>query len=46
VHQQIDGAGLGLSIVKQILSLHRAEMDIAFEHPDLIRISISIPQML
>lgn len=39
-HQQIEGAGLGLSIVNQILILHKATMDIDNIHPGRICICI------
>lgn len=38
-HQQIDGAGLGLSIVKQIISLHQASLQIRQLH-DIVTVSL------
>jgi K+-sensing histidine kinase KdpD len=40
MHQQIEGAGLGLSIVNQILILNKAKMDIDNTYPGRICICI------
>ncbi len=42
-HQQIDGAGLGLSIVKQIISLHQGELEIA-QQDQLVRVTLRFAQ--
>lgn len=40
-HQQIDGAGLGLSIVKQIVSLHQGNLEIN-QQDDLMRVTLRL----
>lgn len=39
-HQQIEGAGLGLSIVKQIISLHQASLQIS-QQQSLVTVTLS-----